>query len=106
MIYVADFGNDRVAVFDADGKWQGALTVEKPIRVEVDAEAGTVYVIAALPDRIDLLAENATGNSIFATPVAVDDRLYVRTAIGEGADRQEYLIATSSATLQQQSDRK
>lgn len=63
-------------------------------RIYVASEAGTVYVLAALPDRFDLLSENPTGNSIFATPVAVDDRLYVRTGVGTGADRQEYLVAT------------
>lgn len=73
-------------------------------RIYIASEAGTVYVIAALPDRFDLLAENSTGDSIFATPVAVDDRLYLRTAIGEGADRQEYLIATGRGTQLRQSN--
>ncbi|MFK8113224.1 MAG: PQQ-binding-like beta-propeller repeat protein [Rubripirellula sp.] len=68
-------------------------------RLYVASEAGTVYVIAALPDRFDLLAENPTGDSIFATPVAVDDRIYIRTAVGNGEDRQEYLIASGRVTL-------
>jgi outer membrane protein assembly factor BamB len=62
-------------------------------RVYVASEAGTIYVFAALPDRFDLLAENPTGDSIFATPVALDDRLYVRTAVGLGENRREYLVA-------------
>ena len=66
--------------------------------IYVASQAGTVYVIAALPDRFDLLAENPTGNSIFASPVAVDDRLYLRTGIGLGTDRQEYLIAIGRVT--------
>lgn len=70
-------------------------------RLYVASESGTVYVIAALPDRFDLLAENPTGDSIFATPVAVDNRLYIRTAIGLEADRQEYLVATGRVTSQE-----
>lgn len=70
-------------------------------RIYIASESGTVYVIAALPDRFDLLAENQTGDSIFATPVAVDDRLYVRTAVGSGADRQEFLVVTGRVTQKQ-----
>jgi hypothetical protein len=72
-------------------------------RIYVASQAGSVYVIAALPDRFDLLAENATGDSIFASPVAVDDRLYIRTGVGLGTDRQEYLIATGRVTNPRQS---
>ncbi len=69
-------------------------------RLYVASEAGTVYVIAASPDRFDLLAENPSGDSIFASPVAVDDRLYLRTGVGFGDDRQEYLVAVGQVTLQ------
>lgn len=69
-------------------------------RIYVASQSGTVYVIAALPDRFDLLTENATGDSIFATPVAVDDRLYIRCGVGLGDDRQEYLVATGRIALQ------
>lgn len=62
-------------------------------RLYIASEAGTIYVVAATPDRFDLLAENQTGDSIFASPIAVDNRLIVRTAVREGNDRQEYLIA-------------
>lgn len=68
-------------------------------RLYVASERGTVYVIAALPDRFDLLGENPTGDSIFASPVAVDDRIYLRTGVGEGAERQEYLVATGRVAL-------
>ena len=71
-------------------------------RIYIASQRGTVYVIAALPDRIDLLAENPSGDSMFASPVAVDDRLYLRTAVGLGANRQEYLVATGRLTLQKQ----
>ena len=55
--------------------------------------AETVFVFRASPDRFELLAENKSGDSIFATPVAVDREIYLRTAIGSGKDRQEYLVA-------------
>jgi len=74
-------------------------------RIYVASESGTVYVIAALPDRFDLLAENPTGDSIFASPVALDDRLYLRTGVGRGEDRQEYLVATGRVSLRPQNSR-
>ena len=62
-------------------------------RIYIASQSGTIYVIAALPDRFDLLAENPSGDSIFASPVAIDDRLYFRTGVGTGDERQEYLVA-------------
>jgi outer membrane protein assembly factor BamB len=62
-------------------------------RIYAASERGTVYVFAASQDRFDLLAENSSGDSIFASPIAVDDRIYLRTAIGSGEQRQEYLVA-------------
>jgi hypothetical protein len=62
-------------------------------RLYIASQSGTIYVIAASPDRFDLLAENPSGDSIFATPVAIDDRLYFRTGVGLGPQRQEYLVA-------------
>ncbi|WP_246146396.1 outer membrane protein assembly factor BamB family protein [Rubripirellula lacrimiformis] len=61
--------------------------------IYIATEDGDVFVIAASPDRFQPLAEIKTGDSIFATPVAVDDRLYLRTGIGHGENRQEYLVA-------------
>lgn len=65
-------------------------------RLYIAAEAGTVYVLAASPDRYELLAENPSGDSIFASPVAADDRLYLRVGEGYGEQRQEYLVAISA----------
>ncbi len=62
-------------------------------RLYIASQAGTVFVVAASPNRFELLAENPSGDSIFASPVAIDDRIYLRTGIGSGADRQEYLVA-------------
>ena len=55
-------------------------------------------MITASPDRFDLLRENPSGDSIFASPVAVEDRLYLRTGVGKGADRQEYLVSIGRVT--------
>jgi len=44
-IYVADRGNDRVAVFKPDGSYQGELKSERPDRVEVHPRTGAVYVL-------------------------------------------------------------
>ena len=62
-------------------------------KIYIATQSGTVYVIAASPERFDLVATNPSGQSIFATPVAIEDRLYFRTGIGFGGDRKEYLVA-------------
>ena len=86
---------------DGKGMWKrrlfgGGISASPTLvgdKVLVATEDGMVFVFAASPDRFQLLAENKTGNSIFATPVAVDNRLYLRTGVGSGNERQEYLIA-------------
>ena len=67
-------------------------------RIYIAAQDGTVYVISAIPDHFDLLAENRNGDSMFASPVAVNDRLYLRCGLGVGEARQEYLVATGEIT--------
>ncbi|WDQ19387.1 outer membrane protein assembly factor BamB family protein [Rhodopirellula sp. P2] len=62
-------------------------------RIYVAAEDGTVFVYQASQDRFELKAENKTGDSLFATPVPHDDRLLIRTGVGQGDQRQEYLIS-------------
>ena len=69
-------------------------------RIYIAAQDGTVYIISAIPDRFDLLAENKTGDSIFASPVAVDDRLYLRYGEGQGQNRKEYLVAAGEVTVE------
>jgi len=44
-VYVADKGNNRVAVFKPDGAFAGALSVESPERVEVHSATGAIYVL-------------------------------------------------------------
>lgn len=70
-------------------------------RVYVASQSGTIYVVAASPDRFDLLSENPSGDSIFASPVAIDDHLYFRTGVGTGAQRQEFLVAVGRVAAAQ-----
>jgi len=44
-IYVADKGNNRVAVFNARGGFLGALPVDSPERVEVHPRTGALYIL-------------------------------------------------------------
>lgn len=62
-------------------------------RIVVASERGEVFVLAASPDRFELIESIKTGDSIFASPVAIEDRLYIRTGVREGRKRQEYLVA-------------
>lgn len=62
-------------------------------RIVVPSERGEVLILAASPDRFELISQIKTGDSIFASPVAIGDRLYLRTGVREGSRRQEYLVA-------------
>ena len=75
-------------------------------KIYIATQSGTVYVIAASPERFDLVATNPSGQSIFATPVAIEDRLYFRTGIGYGGDRKEYLVAAGRNAPQNPSNEK
>ncbi|HIQ20491.1 MAG TPA: hypothetical protein EYH34_04535 [Planctomycetes bacterium] len=48
-LYVADRGNDRIAVFSAEGEPLGQIDVAKPSWVEVHPRTGAVYVLAGAP---------------------------------------------------------
>lgn len=52
-IYVADRGNNRIAVFAATGGFMGELPVAAPERVEVHARTGALYVLSGA--RVDRL---------------------------------------------------
>ncbi|MEM9585700.1 MAG: PQQ-binding-like beta-propeller repeat protein [Planctomycetota bacterium] len=63
----------------------------------VASERGDVFLLEANPDRFQLIGERKVGDSLFATPVAVDNRLYVRAA-SQGSDgRQEFLACIGTA---------
>jgi outer membrane protein assembly factor BamB len=54
-------------------------------------EAGTTFVFEANPNEFVEIAANQLGNEGFATPSFCGDRVYLRTAVGDGPSRQEYL---------------
>lgn len=54
-------------------------------------EAGTTWAIRATPERFELLAKNQLGDSGFASMAIADNRLYIRSASGNGPQRQETL---------------
>jgi outer membrane protein assembly factor BamB len=59
-------------------------------------EAGTTWVFKANPQRYEQIAQNQLGESGFASLIAVDNQLWIRTASGDGPQRREslYCIGT------------
>ncbi|MEO1496304.1 MAG: PQQ-binding-like beta-propeller repeat protein [Planctomycetota bacterium] len=74
------------------GRWSSSPLLVGD-RIYVTNERGATFVLRATPDGCDVLAENQLGTSGFATPTPLDGRLYHRYGVGEGAERQEYLVA-------------
>jgi outer membrane protein assembly factor BamB len=56
-------------------------------------ERGTTFVFKANPQRFESVGENQLGNSAFASPVVVDNRIYLRVGSGDGRSRKETLYA-------------
>jgi outer membrane protein assembly factor BamB len=54
-------------------------------------ESGTTYVFRPNPAKLEIVAENKLGDESFASPAICGGRIYLRTAVGAGADRQEFL---------------
>jgi hypothetical protein len=50
-IHVADYGNNRVAVFDAKGAFLHAFNVKQPIQAEVHPRTGDLYVLCQVGKR-------------------------------------------------------
>jgi len=48
-LYVCDYGNSRVAVFDRDGKPLGKWRVERPLQIAVHPRSGHIYVLSGDP---------------------------------------------------------
>jgi len=48
-IYVADYGNDRIQVFQPDGTHLKTIALEKPDQLAVHPRTGHIYVLCALP---------------------------------------------------------
>ena len=43
------------------------------------------------PAKLEIVAENKLGDESFASPAICQGRIYIRTAVGSRAQRQEYL---------------
>lgn len=56
-------------------------------------ERGNIWVFKATADGYQQVAQNQMGTSLFATPSVVDNVMYLRTASGEGRNRQEAIFA-------------
>jgi outer membrane protein assembly factor BamB len=54
-------------------------------------ERGTTYVFKPNPESFELVAENQLGDESFASPAVCGGKIYIRSASGSGAKRQEYL---------------
>jgi hypothetical protein len=77
----------------------GGRYSSSPLLVEdtivVFNEAGTGFAFAATAERFDLRSERKFGDEVFASPILVDDTMYLRVAINSGDRRQEKLLAFS-----------
>jgi outer membrane protein assembly factor BamB len=62
-------------------------------RIYVSNEAGTTFVFAASPEEYKPLGKIQMGDEIFATPAAVDGKIYYRYADSSNGERQEFLMA-------------
>lgn len=56
-------------------------------------ERGTTFVFKANPQRFESVGQNQLGDSAFASPVVVDNRIYLRVGAGDGQGRKETLYA-------------
>ena len=88
-------------IADGNLRWRERLTKGKESSSPILAgghiyhanEDGKVFVIKPNPDKLDLVSENQLGEEIFATPVAVRNRVLVRAASYEGQARTETLYS-------------
>ena len=55
-------------------------------------EHGEFFIFKATPKAFEIISKNQLGDEIFASPVIVGSRIYQRTAIRKGSQRQEFLF--------------
>ncbi len=58
-------------------------------------ESGTVYVVNSNPQKFELIAENKLGTDAFASPAVSGNELFLRVAVGQKPNRQEFLYCIS-----------
>ncbi len=89
-VYVADHLNDRIQVFDSDGKHLRNIAVDKPTRLHLHRETGEIFVFSwALPVP---LRPNAYGIRTSIQPQDRANQYYRLTrfsALDDGAERQD-----------------
>jgi len=56
------------------------------------AENGVTHLFRARPDSFEAIGANQLGDEAFATPTICGGRIYLRVAVGRGAERREKLV--------------
>ncbi len=89
-------------------QWEGRLSSDNsssPVlagdNIFVCDERGTAWVFKAVPSGLEVVGKNPLGDQFFASPVIVENRLYLRAAHGSGSARREvlYCIGSPSESL-------
>ncbi len=62
------------------------------------SEGGETFVFKASPERFELVAKNQLGDDCFPTTTPSDGKLYHRYGQGDGAERQEFLVAIGGSS--------
>jgi DNA-binding beta-propeller fold protein YncE len=80
-LYVADSGNNRIAVFQPDGRPLGTLAVTRPEQVEVHPKSGAIYVIAQEKETTRLVKFADRKAAAPAYTLDVKPRVWARLAL-------------------------
>ena len=92
-ILVSDFGNERVAVFAADGKFLGQTKVERPGIVCVHPKTGSLYVLTA-----PVLDTKKHGNGTFS--LAKFDKAIDGKELARNSFRGDYPVLALDASAE------
>ena len=60
-------------------------------KIYIGVESGRMFVFKPNPEKFELVAENQLGNSLFATPTFIDNKMYYRAGFGGRQNLQEWL---------------
>ena len=103
-LYVADEGNDRVAVFDAGGTFLGAITssknhsVKEPVALSVDPTVTTLYIGSPGNQRLFTYAFSQLAHGDFQANSLVDDSTRLNKLSAIVVDRDGYIYTASRDT--------
>ena len=59
--------------------------------IYITVQRGTTYVFKPDPEGLEIVSENILGDTAYATPAFVDNRIYLRVAEGQDKNKQEWL---------------